>query len=450
MKGKDSDSDGIPDYYEDHMVMFNGKTIVLDKNNPDSDGDGLLDGEEVAELNYRYNSDKTQVIVTGKLLSSPLEADTDGDGLSDEEENIIGTDPKDADTDNDGLTDGFEYLSGYDPLEADADGDGRLDLQEYLEGTDPYLFNKQWRDYTWEFICGFVAGDFIADTDSLPTIMGQITSSFLPYVDIRDVAGNLANGDYVFAGLSALGLIPVAGDAVKAAGKIGKFAVRNADEVPKIAGLMEFLGKNFPDVIKALNKSDEFADAAKQLSKLDQIRLTRSQMKVITESFENAGLSHYLIKTSNSLELKDDVNIGSEVWEDGALRRGYLIDEFINRHSIGRGLGANFPVADRVENRILFSTKSVDVAARSYQNPRTLKKRLEKYAEELQDIEKNYFKDNVLRWGKTTLYKSDYEKKALEIVLPDVIITEDTLKVLNEFQETWAEKGIEVWYRVTK
>ena len=53
-----------------------------------------------------------------------------------------------------------------------------------------------------EFICGFVAGDFIADTDSLPTVMGQITSSIIPLVDIRDLLGNCVNGDYAFAGLS--------------------------------------------------------------------------------------------------------------------------------------------------------------------------------------------------------------------------------------------------------
>lgn len=43
----DSDSDGIPDVYEDGFILFNGKSMTLDKNNPDTDGDGLLDGEEV-------------------------------------------------------------------------------------------------------------------------------------------------------------------------------------------------------------------------------------------------------------------------------------------------------------------------------------------------------------------------------------------------------------------
>ena len=79
----DSDNDGIPDYYEENMVMFNGIKITLDKNNPDSDGDGLLDGEEVAELNYKYNEDKTKVTVTGKMFSNPLEPDGDYDGKPD-------------------------------------------------------------------------------------------------------------------------------------------------------------------------------------------------------------------------------------------------------------------------------------------------------------------------------------------------------------------------------
>lgn len=79
----DSDGDGITDYYEDNMVMFNGMKLELDKNNPDTDNDGVPDGEEVCELKYEYNADKTKVIVTGKVLSNPLEKDTDYDGRND-------------------------------------------------------------------------------------------------------------------------------------------------------------------------------------------------------------------------------------------------------------------------------------------------------------------------------------------------------------------------------
>jgi glycerophosphoryl diester phosphodiesterase len=42
--------------------------------------------------------------------------DSDQDGLTDQEEKMIGTDPFKADTDNDGYSDGKEVGSGYDPL----------------------------------------------------------------------------------------------------------------------------------------------------------------------------------------------------------------------------------------------------------------------------------------------------------------------------------------------
>lgn len=293
----DSDNDGIADYYEENMIMFNGVTIKMDKNNPDSDNDGVGDGNEVAELNYQYNTDKTQVIVTGKLISNPLSKDSDSDGLTDEEEiYFYGTSPILWDTDGDGLNDKIEIDEWYDPFEKDADGDGRFDLQEYQEGSSPFVYDKEWYEHTWDFVCGFVAGDFISDTDSLPVIMGQITSSFIPFVDIRDVVGNLVHGDYAFAGLSALGLVPIAGDASKTAGKVGKFILKNVDNIPKAAGLLDFLSKNFPDVVKVLAQNDEFVSAAKKMSNGDLLKTTKKEAQSIITAYENAGLSEYVIR----------------------------------------------------------------------------------------------------------------------------------------------------------
>ena len=68
------------------------------------------------------------------------------------------------------------------------------------------------------------------------------------------------------------------------------------------------------------------------------------------------------------------------------------------------------------------------------------------------DFEKNYFKEGSERfkWGQTVLNRTDYNKKALEIVLPDVIISENALKVLNDFKTEMEAAGLEVWYVVTK
>lgn len=58
-------------------------------------------------------------------------ADADGDGLSDEEEKIYGSDPQKADTDGDGYKDGDEVRNGYDPIVA---GSARLDYSKLNKG----------------------------------------------------------------------------------------------------------------------------------------------------------------------------------------------------------------------------------------------------------------------------------------------------------------------------
>jgi hypothetical protein len=64
--------------------------------------------------------------------------DSDGDGLTDEVEAQLGTDPNDPDSDDDGLTDGDEvHQHGTDPKNADTDGDGFSDKDEVDGGSDP-------------------------------------------------------------------------------------------------------------------------------------------------------------------------------------------------------------------------------------------------------------------------------------------------------------------------
>ncbi len=77
--------------------------------------------------------------------ANPLMTDTDGDGLEDGEEVVIGTVPAAADTDNDGLSDYWEYQHGLDPLspsggngtDGDPDGDHLTNARELAYGTNP-------------------------------------------------------------------------------------------------------------------------------------------------------------------------------------------------------------------------------------------------------------------------------------------------------------------------
>jgi thiol-disulfide isomerase/thioredoxin len=90
------------------------------------------------------------------LLTACIPADTDADGLTDEEEADLGTDPDEEDTDGDGLTDAEEVDMGFDPTEADADGDGLDDGDEADAGTDPHSDDSDGDSYLdpWEIAEG--------------------------------------------------------------------------------------------------------------------------------------------------------------------------------------------------------------------------------------------------------------------------------------------------------
>lgn len=66
--------------------------------------------------------------------------DADADGLTDLQEDFLGTNPNDADSDDDGLTDGDEvFVHRTNPLNSDTDSDGVSDGVEILQGRNPLL-----------------------------------------------------------------------------------------------------------------------------------------------------------------------------------------------------------------------------------------------------------------------------------------------------------------------
>ncbi|WP_445370981.1 Ig-like domain-containing protein [Methylomonas sp. HW2-6] len=74
---------------------------------------------------------------TTPTLTLTVQADTDRDGLSDEQEAIYGTNAADPDTDDDGIKDGDEVDMYTSPTDADSDNDGIEDGVEVQKGTDP-------------------------------------------------------------------------------------------------------------------------------------------------------------------------------------------------------------------------------------------------------------------------------------------------------------------------
>jgi|GEM_PF-1561034 len=140
--GLSLDGDGLPDDWEIRYFGDTGQDAAGDTDGDgvsnldeylagtdptvsDTDGDGLPDGWELAHgLN--------------PLLASDASADGDDDGLSTLQEYVLGTDVNVADSDGDGLSDGAEVNDWHtDPLAVDSDGDGYADGDEVERGTDP-------------------------------------------------------------------------------------------------------------------------------------------------------------------------------------------------------------------------------------------------------------------------------------------------------------------------
>jgi hypothetical protein len=192
----DSDNDGISDIGEDidgDGVLDTGET---DPDDPDTDDDGLLDGEEVFgglpgdERNNPTNprnpdtdgdglcdgnraigtcvagEDRNEDGLRDATETNPRNADSDADGLNDRVEVIVGnygtanaagtvdadttrtgrqTNPLDADSDDDGLLDGNEDVDDdgrvdaneTDPTKADTDDGGEVDGSERTNGRNP-------------------------------------------------------------------------------------------------------------------------------------------------------------------------------------------------------------------------------------------------------------------------------------------------------------------------
>ena len=124
---KDTDGDGMPDGWE---VSFGLDALNPADATPDLNGDGLSNLD-----NYLTGTD-------------PIDTDFDKDGLTNADERFLGTGMHTSDTDGDGIPDGDEILVfGTDPLDpadgaADTDGDGIPDNVEADMGTDPGIHDS--------------------------------------------------------------------------------------------------------------------------------------------------------------------------------------------------------------------------------------------------------------------------------------------------------------------
>ena len=245
-------------------------------------------------------------------------------------------------------------------------------------------------------------------------MIGQIAGGIAPCIgtvaDVRDTIVNASRGDWAMAGMSAIGVIPVGGDISKTVANITQFIAKNGDNTSQIAELIIICSAkssttfairraSFDDIFKLIPESsyDELFEIYKKgngkisrehyLKVIEIAKKAGKKIPTIADDFPNATIK----------ELKG-------VWTDGAWTRGSKIDELLNSHTTGKGLGQNFPIADRMENGTLISTKSIDLGAKTYLDPEKLSKRIEKYIEQINNFEDNvkkWTKDGKVYWGKS-------------------------------------------------
>ena len=99
---------------------------------------GMEEHEEGNEQRGDKDLDESEEFIPVPPVQPELPIDTDGDGLTDEEESVLGTNEKEPDSDWDGLSDRDEVeIYQTDPWNPDTDGDGYLDGDEVEHGYDP-------------------------------------------------------------------------------------------------------------------------------------------------------------------------------------------------------------------------------------------------------------------------------------------------------------------------
>ncbi len=111
--GDDSDQDGVPDDVE--------LTMGLDPQNPDTNLDGIWDGDE--DMDGDGLATKWEIV----FGYNPRLRDSDANGIPDDREDL----------DHDGLLNRDEILAGTNPRAPDTDGDGWIDEVEVVCGADP-------------------------------------------------------------------------------------------------------------------------------------------------------------------------------------------------------------------------------------------------------------------------------------------------------------------------
>lgn len=294
----DSDNDGLLDGTEAGVTTPNADTnvargfFVPDADpstqtsplNRDTDAGGISDGSEDTNLNGAIEMGEGDPLDPADDAS---QIDTDGDGLSDALELILGSDPLDRDSDDDGIIDGLEPNPAL-----DSDGDGLLNLLDPDSDDDGIFDGTELGLETPDVDTDLGAGVFVADAD--PTTH---TVSLLPDTDFGGVPDGIedSNQNGAIDGTETDPLDPADDDLS---------VDSDGDTIPDlIEGQGDTDGDGIPDFLDA----DSDADGILDLHEAGDSDLTTPPI-----DSDNDGIPDYLDQDSDEDGISDATEAGDQ------------------------------------------------------------------------------------------------------------------------------------------
>jgi outer membrane protein OmpA-like peptidoglycan-associated protein len=264
-------------------------------------------------------------------------SDTDGDGISDEDEEKMGTNPFSTDTDGDGISDYEEiYLYKTDPFSVDTDKDGISDAKEILE----YRTNPLFAD---------TDGDGLPDADE---ILVYKTNPLL-----ADTDGDTINdADEIKNGTNPLN-VDTDGDTIN----------DNIDKCPVVVGLKENNGCPLPpaalivhdtviqvkEVVRVVEKGQSFTPYGINFKR------GKSEIEIESEPILDGVVKWLRENPTLTVEVRGHTDSEGSPENNIILSqrraeavRDYLVKEGIDPTRLSaKGMGKNAPVADNASQK---------------------------------------------------------------------------------------------------
>ncbi|SCY74894.1 RHS repeat-associated core domain-containing protein [Butyrivibrio sp. INlla14] len=135
----------------------------------------------------------------------------------------------------------------------------------------------------------------------------------------------------------------------------------------------------------------------------------------------------------------DTVNLEKGTWDMGPVARGDAIDSALDNN-----VGHNYPTIDRIDaDGVVTSVKSRDLTSSTYQNGSRLEYQIKKDVDSL-----NSYSGGT--WNGVDISSDVISGKQLQIVVPNVELTEAQIEAINNATAYANEKGIDIIITVGK